>query len=124
METSYLDNEMFSDAGKTLTPEQARFHCILSLILRYAAPVVCQFFIQVPISVLSRGHDSLFITTFPTILMMAAYFFSWGLMISVRRHNKDYKFGKVLMFLYIFDTLAAILFVFFSVVIFINEFSL
>ena len=40
MERSYLDSEQFSDAGKTLTPEQARSHCILSLLLRYAAPVV------------------------------------------------------------------------------------
>ena len=120
MERSYIDSEQFSDAGKTLTPEQARFHCILSLLLRYAAPVVCSLFIQVPLSILSRGQDSLFILTFPTILMIAAYFFSWGLMISVRRHNKDYKFGKVLMFLYIFDTLAAILYVYISVAVFIN----
>lgn len=124
MERSYIDSEQFSDAGKTLTPEQARSHCILSLLLRYAAPVVCQFFFQIPISLFSRGHDTLFIATFSTILMMAAYFYSWGLMLSVRRHNKDYKFGKVLMFLYIFDTIAAILFVFISVVIFINNISL
>ena len=56
--------------------------------------------------------------------MIAAYIFSWGLMISVRRHNKDYKFGEVLMFLYIFDTIAAILFVFISITKFLNEFSL
>ena len=124
MERSYLDSEQFSDAGKTLTPDQARFHCILSLLLRYAAPVVFLLFIQLPINVHSYGEDTLFFTTLPTIFVIAAYIFSWGLMISVRRHNKDYKFGEVLMFLYIFDTIAAILFVFISITKFLNEFSL
>ncbi len=81
MEKNYLDNDAYGKADSEYTDSKAKKVCIASLVLRYAVP---------------------------SILIFVSYILSWVFMIKVRLRRREYKFGKVLMWLYIAETLLVI----------------
>lgn len=116
------DSEQLATAGAGMTPERAKAHCIISLVLRYGAPAL--LWILLYIGIYARLFGSVFNSMAFMLLMhlmlFAPYFASWGLMIGVRLHKKDCLFGKVLMALYILDTAVVLLYGYISLAAFIN----
>ncbi|MBQ1738885.1 MAG: hypothetical protein II046_01585 [Clostridiales bacterium] len=116
------DNEQLATAGVEMTPERAKAHCIISLVLRYGVPAL--FWILLYIGTYARLYGSMFnsmaIMLLMHLMVFAPYFASWGLMIGVRLHKKDCLFGKVLMVLYILDTAVVLLYGYISIATFIN----
>ena len=114
------DSEQLATAGAEMTPERAKAHCIISLVLRYGVPAL--FWILLYIGIYARLYGSVFnsmaIMLLMHLMVFAPYFVSWGLMIGVRLHKKDCLFGKVLMVLYILETAAVILYCYISFVSF------
>ena len=51
--------------------------------------------------------------------MYLSYFLSWFFMIRVRLRRKEYRFGKVLMWLYIGDTVLVFLVLFIDIIIYL-----
>ena len=114
------DNEQLATAGVEMTPERAKAHCIISLVLRYGVPAL--FWILLYIGIYDRLYGSVFnsmaIMLLVHLMLIAPYFASWCFMIGVRCHNKDSLFGKFLMVLYILETAAVILYCYISFVSF------
>ncbi len=101
------DSEQLAAAGAGMTPERAKVHCIISLVLRYGAPVL--FYIAVLANLDGFFLSSIVCMLLVHLMLIAPYFASWCFMIGVRCHNKDSLFGKFLMVLYILETAAVIL---------------
>jgi len=111
MEKSYLDNDMYGGSDREYTDSKARKVCITSLILRYAVPVVMcvSFGLIILLSADStNGLATSGILFVPSMLVFVSYIMSWVFMIKVRLRRKDFRFGKILMWLYIADTLLVI----------------
>lgn len=111
MEKSYLDNDVYGGADREYTDSKARKVCIISLILRYAVPVVMcvSFGLIILLSADStNGLATSGILLAPSMLIFVSYIMSWVLMIKVRLRRREFRFGKILMWLYIADTLLVI----------------
>ena len=114
MEKSYLDNDAYGKADSEYTDSKAQKACITSLILRYAVPLTAFFILygffwsklssdaSIDVFVLTGIMNVLLILTF------VSYISSWVLMIKVRLRRREYRFGKVLMWLYIAEVLLVI----------------
>ena len=115
MEKTYLDNDAYGKADSEYTDSKAKKVCIASLILRYAVPVTVYFALyRIILYMLSSNSSSIqdFMSSgligVPSILIFVSYILSWVFMIKVRLRRREYKFGKVLMWLYIAETLLVI----------------
>ena len=115
MEKTYLDNDAYGKADSEYTDSKAKKVCIASLILRYAVPLTVYFALYQIILYLLRSNSSSIqdfmssgLIGVPSILIFVSYILSWVFMIKVRLRRREYKFGKVLMWLYIAETLLVI----------------
>ena len=113
MESSYLDSNDYGIKEYTVketgyTDDKAKKVCIISLVLRYLAPVVlflfCKFVLGFIFEITEDVSSISNLVDLAVMLMVAAYVFSWILMGKVRRRRRDYYFGRVLMLIYIGDT--------------------
>lgn len=113
MEKSYLDSNDYGIKDDGYTESQAKKACIISLVLRYAYPVVICIAFGLSVVFSSKDTEGMqsIVTLFelPLILIFVTYVISWVLMIKVRLRRSDYRFGKILMLLYIGDTVLGIL---------------
>lgn len=105
------DSEQLAAADAGMTPERAKSHCIISLVLRYGVPAL--YWTLLYIGIYARLYGSIFnsmaFMLLVQLMLIAPYFASWCFMIGVRCHNKGSLFGKFLMILYILETAAVIL---------------
>jgi hypothetical protein len=108
MEKSYLDSNDYGIEDGGYTDSQAKKTCIISLVLRYAVPVVLILVFGISVYINAMSQDEMSPVFLPFILMFVSYVFSWVLMGKVRRRRRDYNFGRILMWLYIGDTALAI----------------
>ncbi|MBR2548968.1 MAG: hypothetical protein IKE92_02985 [Clostridiales bacterium] len=114
MEKSYLDNDDYGITDSEYSESKAKKVCIASLVFRYAVPLVV--FFATTMIVLSRLNSDTSITDttaiglvpVAVIMMFVSYIISWILMAKVRLRRREYRFGKLLMWLYIADTVLAI----------------
>lgn len=114
MEKSYLDNDDYGIADSEYSESKAKKVCIASLVFRYALPLVV--FFAATMIVLSRLSSDTSITEttaiglvpVAVIMMFVSYIISWILMAKVRLRRREYRFGKLLMWLYIADTVLVI----------------
>jgi len=107
MEKSYLDDNDYGIEDGGYTDSQAKKTCIISLLLRYAAPVILMLLFGLSVVIRAMNQDdvnSAGPNFLPFILMFVSYVLSWVLMGKVRHSRRDYNFGKILMWLYIGDT--------------------
>ena len=126
MEKSYLDSDAFGPADKEYTESKARNVYIASLLLRYVVPPLALIFSVIPFLIsamrtINQG-DSSEPVSFPVLqvfVMYLSYFLSWFFMIRVRLRRKEYRFGKVLMWLYIGDTVLVFLVLFIDIIIYL-----
>jgi hypothetical protein len=116
MDDSCIDNSVYSSEYEGFSVEKARLYCAISLLLRYAIPVVrlIIYFSMMYLSIRASGSmmsDPTVFTSLGNLVQFVGYVISWFLMASVRRYKSDYLFGKVLKWMYIADTVLLVLFV-------------
>ncbi|MBR5938402.1 MAG: hypothetical protein IKZ90_09105 [Clostridiales bacterium] len=123
MEKSYFDSDAYGMDDSEYTESKARKVCIASLVLRYAVPVAIFFLTYGFIMFKFRFQTSISanVVTFPTILMFVSYILSWVLMAKVRSHRREYRFGKIIKWLYIADTLLVIFGLILQMILYTNK---